>query len=84
MNVEVIKSEKNELEINIDNITIAEVLRAYLYEDGVEFAAWRREHPSKPLIFKIESSDKTVKKTVSDAISAIKKDCDKILAGLKK
>ena len=84
MNIEVVKSEKNEIELKIDNLTIAEVLRAYLYENGVEFAAWRREHPSKPLIFKIESSDKTVKKVVADSVAQIKKDCDKIVSVLKK
>lgn len=84
MNIEVVKSEKNDIELRIDNVTIAEILRVYLYEQGVDFAAWRREHPSKPLIFKIESSDKSAKKAISDAVAAIKKDCDKVVAGLKK
>ena len=84
MNIEVIKSEKNEVELKIDNLTIAEVLRAYLYENGVEFAAWRREHPSKPLLFKIETTDKAVKKVVADSVEQIKKDCDKIVSALKK
>jgi len=84
MNIEVVKSDKNEIEIKTDSITTAEILRVYLYEAGVEFAAWKREHPTKPIIFKIKSSDKPVKKVVSDAISAIKKDCDKISAALKK
>jgi len=84
MNIEVVKSDKNEVELKIDNLTVAEVLRAYLYENGIEFAAWRREHPSKPLIFKIEGKEKAVKKAVSDAVAHIKKDCDKILALLKK
>lgn len=82
--IEIIKSEKNEIELKIDNITIAEVLRAYLYENGADFAAWRREHPSKPVIFKIQSAGKGAKKSVSDAINAINKDCDKILSVLKK
>ena len=84
MNVEVLKSEKGETEIKIDNITIAEILRIYLYDQGVDLAAWRREHPSKPALFKINSTDKSVKKAVADAVSAIKKDCDKILAAVKK
>ncbi len=84
MNIELVKNEKNDIEIRIDNPTIAEILRVYLYEQGVEFAAWRREHPSKPLIFSIESNNKPVKKAVADAIDAIKKDCDKLASGLKK
>jgi DNA-directed RNA polymerase subunit L len=84
MNIEIIKSEKDEVELNMDNSTLAEVLRVYLYEHGVDFAAWKREHPSKPIIFKIKGSDKTVKKAVSDAVAAIKKDCGKIVSALKK
>jgi DNA-directed RNA polymerase subunit L len=84
MNLEVIKSEKNELEASIDNMTVAEVLRVYLYEQGVELAAWRREHPSKPAVMHIKTSGKTVQKSVSDAIAAIKKDCDALLSAIKK
>ncbi|MEM4271631.1 MAG: RpoL/Rpb11 RNA polymerase subunit family protein [Candidatus Pacearchaeota archaeon] len=84
MNIEVLKSEKNEIDLKIDNLTIAEILRVYLNEQGVEFAAWRREHPSKPLIMKIKTSGETAKKAVSEAVSAIKKDCDKLASLVKK
>jgi len=84
MKIEIAKQDKNEIEIKLDNLTIAEILREYLNKQGIEFAAWKREHPSKPLIFKIESSGKTAKKAVSDAVSEIKSDCDKILSTLKK
>ena len=84
MNIEIIKSEKNSVEVRIDNLTVAEILRVYLNEQGIKFSAWRREHPSKPIIFKIESSGKSVKKAVSDAVSAINKDCEKIVSVLKK
>ena len=70
MNVEIISSEKGEMELKIDSLTVAEIIRTYLYESGADFAAWRREHPSKPLIFRIKSSN--VKKSVSDAVAAIK------------
>jgi DNA-directed RNA polymerase subunit L len=84
MNIEILKQEKNSVELKIDNLTIAEILRVYLNKEGIEFAAWRREHPSKPVIFKIDSSGKTVKKAVSEAIEAIKKDCNKVIGALKK
>ena len=84
MNIEVMKNEKNELELKIDNLTAAEILREYLCRTGVKFAVWRREHPSKPAIFKVESGDKSVKKAVVDAVNAVKKDCEKILAFMKK
>lgn len=84
MQIEIISQEKNEIELKIDNSTIAEILRVYLNAQNIEFAAWRKEHPTKPLIFKIKSSDKTVKKAVSDAVSSIKKDLEKIASILKK
>jgi len=83
MNIEIVKHEKDSMEIKIDNQTVAEILRVYLNEQGIKFAAWRKEHPTKPLIFKIETDSGTVKKAVSDAVSAIQKDCDKVLKGLK-
>lgn len=82
MNIEMINSGKNEIELKIDNGTIAEILRVYLYQNGADYAVWRREHPSKPLIFKIEST-KGVKKVVADSVFAIKKDCDAILKVVK-
>ncbi|MFH1290847.1 MAG: RpoL/Rpb11 RNA polymerase subunit family protein [Nanoarchaeota archaeon] len=84
MEVETVKQDKNDLEVKIDNVTVAEILRVYLNNQGVEFAAWRREHPTKPVILKIQSKGKTAKKEVSDAIFAIKKDLDKLVKGVKK
>lgn len=84
MNVEVVNNEKGLLELKVDDITIAEVLRSYLNKNGVEFAAWRREHPDKPIVFRIQVSSGTVKKAVSDAVSAIKKDLADFEKVLKK
>jgi len=82
MNLEVIKAEKGDVELKIDNVTVAEVLRVYLNDLGADFAAWRRDHPFKPLTFKIQSSN--VKKSVSDSVDAINKDLDKLSALAKK
>lgn len=83
MHIEIIAQDKNNLELKLDNTTLAEILRVYLNNQEVDFAAWRKEHPTKPVILKIQSSNKTIKKAVSDAASAIKKDLDKIKSGLK-
>lgn len=80
MNIQVLRSEKNEAELIIDNITVAEILRVYLNKEGADFAAWRREHPSKPAHLKIISKDNSVAKAVGDSISAVKKEC----SGLRK
>lgn len=84
MQIEILKQEKNEIEFKIDNSTIAEILRVYLNKQDIDFAAWRREHPTKPLILRIESSSKTVKKAISDAVAEIKKDLLRISLVLKK
>ncbi|MDO8460709.1 MAG: hypothetical protein Q7S74_06370 [Nanoarchaeota archaeon] len=84
MNIEILKQEKNEVELKLDNTTVAEILRVYLDKQGAEFVAWKRDHPAKPLLMRIQTSGKTVKKEVSDAVSAIKSDLDVLVKGLKK
>jgi len=85
MEIKYLKNEKNEAEIELDNLTIAEVLRAYLNKDSaVEFAAWRRPHPSKNPILKIKTKGKTVKKALQDAVSVIEKEADKLVSNFKK
>ncbi len=79
------KEEKNEAEIELDNLTIAEVLRAYLIKDpAVEFAAWRREHPSKNPVLRIQTKGKTVKAAIKDALALIEKEADKLVEAVKK
>ena len=74
MNVEIISQESGLIELRVDNLTVAEILRVYLNNNGIKFAAWRRDHLTKPVIFRIESSGKTVKKAISEAVSSINKD----------
>ncbi len=74
MNVEIISQENDLIELRVDNLTVAELLRVYLNENDIKFAAWRRDHLTKPVIFRIESSGKTVKKAISEAIASINKD----------
>ena len=84
MEVQIISQSANECELRVDNLTVAEVLRVYLNEQGIKFAAWRRDHLTKPVIFRIESSGKTVKKAISEAVNAISKDLDNLVKGLGK
>lgn len=83
MNVDVIHQDKANAEIRLDNITIAEILRVYLAEQGADFVAWRREHPSKPVVMKL-TSEKGVSKMMGLAVSALKKDLDSLRAIFKK
>ncbi|MEK6908994.1 MAG: hypothetical protein AABX23_03005 [Nanoarchaeota archaeon] len=78
MNVEIISAESDLIELRVDNLTVAELLRVYLNQNGIKFVAWRRDHLTKPVILRIESSGKTAKKAISEAIININKDLDNL------
>ncbi len=78
MELKVINSSKDEIEVQVENLTLAELLRVYLNKDSsVTFAAWKREHPSEKPILKVKTKGKTVKKAINDAVGAAEKDLDK-------
>lgn len=84
MEIKILQDEKQELKVQINNLTIVEILRVYLNEDdSVKFAAWKREHPSKAPILKIKTDGKTAKKALQDAINKIEKDTNKIFDEFK-
>ncbi len=85
MDVKIIKDEKNNFVAEVNNQTIAELLRVYLNKDAsVELAAWRRDHPDKPVILEVKTKGKTAKKAIEDALSAVEKETDKYLEEMKK
>jgi DNA-directed RNA polymerase subunit L len=85
MEITILKSSKEEIELEIESLTIAEILRVYLNKDSaVTFAAWRREHPTKKPVLLVKTKGKTAKKAIDDAISAITKDLAKLEADFKK
>lgn len=85
MDIKILKNEKNEIKVEVGNITVVEVLRVYLNRDSsVNFAAWKRMHPSKNPILHVKTSGKTAKKALQDAITAIEKDSSKFLSEFKK
>ena len=79
MEIKILSEEKNEIEIELKNVTLAEILRVYLNKDSaVDFAAWKRDHPSKKPALKVKTKNKTAKKAVKDAVSAVTKDLGKV------
>ena len=83
--LEVLKSSKDEIEVRLGNMTLVEILRVYLNKDpAVSFAAWKREHPSEKPILRVTTEGKTAKKAINDAIASITKELDKIEADFKK
>lgn len=85
MELKTLKNEKNEIELESDNLTLIEILKEYLNEDSsVTFAAWKRNHPTKNPVLKVKTQGKTAKKAINNAISTITKELDKIEADFKK
>jgi len=79
MEINILKNTKDELKAEIENLTIAEILRVYLNQDGhVTFAAWRRENLTKKPVLLVKTKGKTARKAVNDAVSEIIKDLDKV------
>lgn len=85
MELEILKSSKDEIEVRLGNMTLVEILRVYLNKDpAVSFAAWKREHPSEKPILRVVTKGKTAKKAINDAVNSITKELDKIEADFKK
>ncbi|MFH1823217.1 MAG: RpoL/Rpb11 RNA polymerase subunit family protein [archaeon] len=85
MELKIITNEKNKLEIEMDNLTMAELLRNELWNDkATELAAWRRDHPSKDPILVLQTKGKSPQKVLSDTIDRIQKLNKDIISSFKK
>lgn len=85
MEVTILRDNKNELELELESISIAEILRVYLNKDGeVTFAAWKKEHPTKKPVLLVKTKGKSPKKAIDEAISLITKELDVIESDFKK
>ena len=79
METDILESSKDEIKMQVENLTIAELLRVYLNKDSlVVSAVWKREHPSEKAVLSVKTRKKTAKKAIDDAITAATKDLDKI------
>ena len=85
MKIKLIKYAKDYLEIEMNNLTIAELLRNMLWEDkATELAAWQREHPTKKPILVLKTKGKDSKKVLKDTIAKIDKMNNELLKEFKK
>ena len=85
MEVKILSNEKEEMLLEVDNLTLVELLRVYLNKDSsVVFAAWKREHYTKNPVLKVKTKGKTAKKAVNDAIAQVIKELDKLEVDFKK
>lgn len=85
MNLNIIKEEKNEIEVEFNDVTIPELLRVYLNKDSaVDFAAWKRDHPTMKPILRVTTNGKTAKKAINDAVSLVVKELEGFEKSVKK
>jgi len=85
MEIKILRNLKDEIEFQIESLTLAELLRDYLNKDSsVTFAAWKREHITEKPIMLVKTKGKTAKKAINDAVSEAVKDLDKVEADFKK
>ena len=85
MEINIIKDEKNELEVELNNQTVAELVRVYLNQDSaVKLGAWKSEHYSKPFVLKVVTEGKSAKKALQDAIANAQKELSKYSDEFKK
>jgi len=79
MDINILKSSKGEVEVEVGSLTIVELLRVYLNKDSsVSFAAWKRNHPTEKPILLVKTKGKTAKKAINDAVSEATKELDKV------
>lgn len=82
MEIKILKDEKNELDVELSSLTIAEVLRVYLNKEGAKLAVWKREHPTKNPVLHIEADNP--KELLKKAIVTLEKEIDKVVDEFKK
>lgn len=82
MEIKILKEEKGLVELEIDNLTIVELLRVYLNKEDVKMVAWKREHPTKNPILRVEADN--AKKLVLKTIEKVQKDIEDFLEEYKK
>jgi DNA-directed RNA polymerase subunit L len=82
MEIKILKDEKNELDVEISSLTIAEVLRVYLNKEGAKLAAWKKDHQTSNPVLHIEADNP--KKLLKSAIASLEKEIDKTVNEFKK
>ncbi len=85
MKINFLLVEKEKIEVEIDNLTIAELLRDMLWEqEGVILAVWKRDHPSKNPIIVLETKGKDAKKILISTIEQIQELNSEMISQIKK
>ncbi len=85
MEVKVLRKEKNEIEVEFNDLTFPEILRVYLNKDaGVTFAAWKKEHSTLNPVLLVKTKGKDPKAAIEKAVQEITKDLEKVEEDFRK
>ena len=85
MEINFLVSEKDKLEVELDNLTVAELLRDMLWKDeSVTLSAWKRDHPSKNPILVLHTKGKDAKKVLLAKIEKIQELNSEMISQIKK
>ena len=76
------KEEKNTLDVELDSLTVAELMRVYVNKEGAKLAAWRREHTTSNPVLHIEADNP--KKILKKAVAEVQKELEAITSEFKK
>ena len=82
MEVKILKEEKNTLDVELDSLTVAELMRVYVNKEGAKLAAWRREHTTSNPVLHIEADNP--KKILKKAVAEVQKELEAITSEFKK
>ena len=82
MEIKILKDEKNELDMELSSLTIAEVLRVYLNKNGAKLAVWKRGRITENPILHVEGDNP--KKLLKGAIEMLDKEIDGVVDEFKK
>ncbi len=82
MEIKIVSEEKGSIDVEISNLTIAEILRVYANKEGAKLAAWKKAHQTSNPVLHIEADNP--KKLLKDAIKSLEKEIDKTVVEFKK
>ena len=83
MNLKVIEQDKEKLKVEIDDLTLVNIIHENLWKTKIDYSAYVKEHPylSQPVIL-VKSKDP--KKSLIEAAEKIVEDCDVLKKKIEK
>lgn len=84
MKVKVLEKSQNEIKIELDDLTLCELIRKELWEDkSLVQASYSRKHPIENPILHVQTEGKSAKKALQDAIKRLEKKNEELIKVFK-